>query len=275
MISAAVRRLYRLFLLLIVIAILAGCATTRQSTLPEIPPRHTLAEFTGVDQQFAYVYDPWVRFNRSMYNFNYYFDKYLFLPVVHGYEFVTPVFVQHRVSNFYNNIGEIRTLTNTLFQLKGKDSAVTLGRFLTNSTIGLGGLFDPASKIGMQRRYEDFGQTLGYWGAGSGPYLVLPVFGPSSARDAGGLAVDTGITYGIWRFADPFSNSDNDFTISAAVTTLDAIDARHQQNFRYYDSGYPFEYYVVRFLYHEKRELDIGKQSSTAASQSGESIIMP
>jgi len=275
MITVAVNRANRLFLSLLVAGLLAGCATVKPSALPEVPPRHTLAEFTGVDQQFAYVYDPWVRFNRSMYNFNYYFDKYLFLPVVHGYEFVTPVFVQHGVSNFYNNIGEVRTLTNALLQLKGKDTAVTLGRFLTNSTLGLGGLFDPATKFGLQRRYEDFGQTLGYWGAGSGPYLVLPVFGPSSARDAGGLAIDSGITYGLWTVADPFSNSDDDFTISAGITTLEAIDARHQQSFSYYDSGYPFEYYVVRFLYHEKRELDVNKPTSPAAAAQGEPAIMP
>ena len=240
---------------LLLLVALAGCATVRSNPAAEVPPMHSINELT--DQHFAYVYDPWVGFNRSMYRFNYYFDKYFFLPVVNGYEFVTPVFLQDRISNFYNNIGEIRTLTNGLLQLNGEESVKTLGRFLTNSTIGLGGLFDPATKFGIKRRQDDFGKTLGHWGAGSGPYLVLPVFGPSSLRDAGGLAVDSGITYGIYSAIDPFDNSDESFSASAGIAALEAIDARHQQSFRYFESGYPFEYYLVRFLYHEKRELEI------------------
>jgi phospholipid-binding lipoprotein MlaA len=258
MMNAAYDRSRRILLALLLALSLAGCATARATNgSAEQPPMHTVGQLT--DQRFAYVYDPWVGFNRSMYRFNYYFDKYLFLPVVHGYEFVTPVFMQERVSDFYNNIGEIKTLTNSLLQLDGEKSVKTLGRFLTNSTVGLGGLFDPATGFGLQRRQEDFGKTLGHWGAGPGPYLVLPVFGPSSLRDAGGLAADTGITYGIYSAIDPFGNSDDSFTLSAGITALDMIDARHQVDFHYFESGYPFEYYLVRFLYHEKRELEITK----------------
>jgi phospholipid-binding lipoprotein MlaA len=192
-----------------------------------------------------------------MYRFNYYFDKYLFLPVVNCYEFVTPTFLQERISGFYNNLGEVRNLTNSLFQLKGTESAVTLGRFVTNSTLGLGGLFDPATSFGLERHYQDFGKTLGYWGADSGPYLVLPIFGPSSLRDTSGLAVDTGIRYGILAAIDPFGN--NSLAINSGISTLEAVDTRHQQSFRYYESGYPFEYYMVRFFYHEKREIESQK----------------
>lgn len=233
---------------------LAGCAASRENTLAEVPPRHSINEFR--DQRFAEVADPWEGFNRSMYRFNFYFDKYLFLPVVNGYEFITPTFLQERVSGFFNNIGEVRNLTNSMFQLKGKESATTLGRLVTNSTVGLGGLFDPATSLGLERHDQDFGKTLGYWGAGSGPYLVLPVFGPSSLRDAGGLAVDNGIRYGIYSAIDPFGSSDNAFAIAAGITALEGIDIRHQQSFRYYESGYPFEYYIVRFFYHNKRELE-------------------
>lgn len=236
---------------------LAGCAGTGVNTLAEVPPRHSINEFR--DQRFADVSDPWEGFNRSMYRFNFYFDKYLFLPVVSGYEFITPVFVQKGVSGFYNNIGEVKNLTNSLFQLKGKESATTLGRFVTNSTVGLGGLFDPATSLGLERHDQDFGKTLGYWGVGSGPYLVLPIFGPSSLRDTGGLAVDSGITYGIYTAIDPFVNSGHAFAIAAGITALEGIDARHQQSFRYYDSGYPFEYDMVRFFYHNKRELESGR----------------
>ena len=247
----------RILLTLTLTLTLYGCAATRENTRDEVPPSHTINEFR--DQPFAVVSDPWEGFNRDMYRFNFYLDKYLFLPVVRGYEFVTPVFLQERVSHFYNNLAEIKTLTNSLFQLKGTESAKTLGRFVTNSTVGLGGLFDPATKFGLERQYEDFGKTLGYWGVDSGPYLVLPVFGPSSLRDAGGLAVDTGINYGIYTLVDPFQGSDNETVTLAGIETLNAIDTRHQQSFRYWESGYPFEYYMVRFFYHEKREIESGR----------------
>jgi phospholipid-binding lipoprotein MlaA len=236
---------------------LSGCAATMVNTEAEVPAKHSISEFR--DQPFAEVTDPWEGFNRNMYRFNFYFDKYLFLPVVNSYEFVAPIFLQERISGFYNNLGEVRNLTNSLFQLKMAESVTTLGRFVTNSTLGLGGMFDPATSFGLERHEEDFGKTLGYWGVGSGPYLVLPIFGPSSLRDTGGLAVDTGITYGIYTAIDPFAHTGNSFAISAGISTLEAVDARHQQSFRYYESGYPFEYYMVRFIYHEKREIESGK----------------
>jgi phospholipid-binding lipoprotein MlaA len=183
--------------------------------------------------------------------------------VVSGYDYITPNFLQERISGFYNNLGEVKNLTNSLFQLKGTESVTTLGRFVTNSTLGLGGLFDPATKFGLERHDEDFGKTLGYWGADSGPYLVLPIFGPSSLRDAGGLAVDSGIRYGIYTAIDPFGATGNSFAISSGITALEAIDTRNQQGFRYYESGYPFEYNIVRFFYHEKRKIESGKPLSS------------
>lgn len=250
-----IRYRFRLiYFTLMLTLLLAGCAATGANTLVEVQPRHTISEFS--DQRFAEVADPWEGFNRSMYRFNYYFDKYLFLPVVSGYDYITPIFVQERISGFYSNLGEVKNLTNSLFQLKGTESATTLGRFVTNSTLGLGGLFDPATKFGLERHDEDFGKTLGYWGADSGPYLVLPIFGPSSLRDASGLAVDSGIRYGIYTALDPFSSTGNSFAISSGITVLEAIDLRNQQSFRYYESGYPFEYNMVRFFYHEKRKIE-------------------
>jgi phospholipid-binding lipoprotein MlaA len=237
---------------------LSGCATgVATIRSDEVPARHTINEFK--DQSFAVVSDPWEGFNRSMYRFNYYLDTYLLLPVVSGYEFIAPVFVQERVSGFYNNLGEIKNFTNSLFQLKGEESLTTLGRFVTNSTLGIGGLFDPATGFGLERHDQDFGKTLGYWGSASGPYLVLPVFGPSSVRDTGGLAVDAGISYGIMAAIDPFRSTGHSLGINAAITALNVVDARHQQSFRYYESGYPFEYYMVRFIHHEQRELETGK----------------
>jgi phospholipid-binding lipoprotein MlaA len=252
-------RAWKIAAVIILLALLlSGCATTNSSTLTEVPAMHSISEFR--DQRFADVSDPWEGFNRNMYQFNYYFDKYLFIPVVTGYEFVTPGFVQKRISGIFNNIGEVRNFTNSLFQLKGTESVTTLGRFVTNSTLGLGGMFDPATSFGLERHDQDFGKTLGYWGAGSGNYLVLPVFGPSSQRDAGGLAVDSAIYYGIYTAVDPFGSSENSLAIDAGITVLGGIDTRHQQSFRYYESGYPFEYYLVRFIHHEKRTIEINPQ---------------
>ncbi len=139
------------------------------------------------------VYDPLERFNRSMYNFNTVFDCYVFLPVVSGYEYVTPDMVEAGVSNFFSNLSEIKYLVNNLLQGEFADSGITLGRFVINSTVGVLGVWDPSTKMGLFKRDEDFGQTLGKWGVGNGPYLVLPIFGPSSLRDAGGLAFDTAV----------------------------------------------------------------------------------
>ncbi len=233
---------------------LTGCATTTTNLPPEVPAMHTVGEFSD-DEQPAGIDDPWEGFNRSMYTFNYYFDKHFFLPIVSGYEFITPAFAQTGISNFFGNIGEVRTLYNSLFQLKGAKALSTLARFVTNSTIGIGGLFDPATGFGLKKQSEDFGQTLGYWGVGPGPYLVVPMLGPNTLRSASGFAVDAGIRYAIVTTTDPFEYVESGDVIMAGISTLEAIDMRHREKFRYYESGYPFEYYMVRFLYHKSREL--------------------
>jgi phospholipid-binding lipoprotein MlaA len=254
--TVTIRRVYPTLLALCLAVTLAGCATTAP-LLPEVPAMHSMAEFT--DEPVADVNDPWESFNRKMYKFNYHFDKFVFLPVVNSYEFITPTFVQTGVSNFFNNIGEIRTLYNSLLQAKGTKALTTLGRFVTNSTIGIAGLFDPATSLGMTVQNEDFGQTLGVWGVGSGPYMVVPILGPNTTRSASGFAVDAGIRYGIVAAIDPFPNYEHIDLAKTGVTLLEAIDQRHQQKFRYYESGYPFEYYIVRFLLREKKELAVLK----------------
>ena len=256
--TVTIRRFYPILLALCLALTLAGCATTAASLPPEVPAMHSVSEFSD-DENIARAEDPWQGFNRSMYKFNYNFDKYIFLPVVSGYEFITPTFVQTGVSNFFSNIGEIRTLYNSLFQAKGEKALTTLGRFVTNSTIGLAGLFDPATSFGLKRQNEDFGQTLGVWGVGTGPYVVLPILGPNTVRSASGFAVDSGIRYGIVTAIDPFPNSDYTTPVEVGISTLETIDQRHRQKFRYYESDYPFEYSMVRFLFTEKRELAVMK----------------
>ena len=188
-------RAYSLVTVFSLTFVLAGCATTTASLPPVQPAMHTVAEVDEVVVAAnARVNDPWQGFNRSMYKFNYNFDKYFFLPVVSGYEFITPTFAQTGVSNFFNNIREVPTFYNSLLQLKGGKAVTTAGRFVTNTTIGILGLFDPATSLGMARQNEDFGQTLGVWGVGTGPYVVLPVLGPNTVRSAGGYIFDSAAT---------------------------------------------------------------------------------
>jgi phospholipid-binding lipoprotein MlaA len=258
----AYSRVYPLLVALCLAFALAGCATTTASLAPEVPAMHSVNEVQDEYVVKGTDVDPWVGFNRSMYKFNYHLDKYVLLPVVSGYEFITPTLVQEGVSNVFNNLVEIRNLTNCIFQLKGAQTLRTLGRFVTNSTIGIGGIFDPATSMGMEKQAEDFGQTLGYWGVKSGPYLVLPLFGPSNVRDTGGIVVDAGIRYAL---SAVFFNNVGDMsdgtitTIKNSVTVMEAIDKRHQEKFRYYGSDYPFEYEMVRFLAGKQRELQVIK----------------
>ncbi|HEX5056070.1 MAG TPA: VacJ family lipoprotein [Gammaproteobacteria bacterium] len=131
--------------------------------------------------------DPWERFNRSMYSFNDKLDRAILKPTAKGYHAITPDVVETGVTNFFANLEDIPTLLNNLLQFKLLDALSDAGRLIINSTIGIGGIFDVATPIGLEKHDEDFGQTLGRWGVGSGPYLVLPLFGPSSPRDAFGL----------------------------------------------------------------------------------------
>jgi phospholipid-binding lipoprotein MlaA len=134
--------------------------------------------------------DPLERWNRGVYRFNDAIDRGVVKPVAKGYRKHVPRVVQTGVSNVLTNLAFPTTIVNDLLQLKLKDTAVDLGRFVLNSTLGIGGLLDPASHAGLARNDEDFGQTLGRWGIPSGPYLVLPLLGPSTLRDAPALAAD-------------------------------------------------------------------------------------
>jgi phospholipid-binding lipoprotein MlaA len=202
------------------------------------------------------VYDPIEGFNRGTYKFNAKFDEYVFLPAVQGYEAVMPDFFEDRLSNFFSNIADIRNLLNAMLQLKGDTTLNTLGRVLINSTFGLAGFFDHATPLGLAQQTEDFGQTLGHYGLNPGAYIVLPIFGPSSIRDTTGFLAD--YTASFFYLYTPLTLNDH-FGRSSAYTLTNGVDTRHQLNFRYYQSGSPFEYDLVRFLYTKYRELEIAK----------------
>lgn len=135
--------------------------------------------------------DPFESFNRSMYAFNETLDKYAFKPIAKGYQAITPEPVDRGISNFFSNLDDVLVLINDLLQLKIERAASTSARIVFNTTFGLLGFMDVATDFGLPKHNEDFGQTLGYWGVGSGPYLVLPFLGYSSIRDAVGSTVDT------------------------------------------------------------------------------------
>ena len=143
-------------------------------------------------------YDPWEPFNEKMFSFNRSLDKYFLKPVARAYRFIMPEPWQVLISNGFDNINFVPRMVNSLLQGKWGGAGRELSRFLINSTAGIGGLFDPAKDFwGIQKSREDFGQTLGVWGAGAGPYLVLPFMEPLTVRDGIGKAVDG--------FMDPLS----------------------------------------------------------------------
>ncbi|QDL30074.1 MlaA family lipoprotein [Stenotrophomonas maltophilia] len=138
----------------------------------------------------AAAYDPWEPFNRKVHTFNNAVDRGVARPLATAYTHVVPRFARTGVSNFFSNLRAPVTITNQLLQGRGADAWDSLGRFLMNSTLGIGGLFDPASKAMVPRRNEDFGQTLGAWGWRRSRYVELPFFGPRTVRDVFGLAGD-------------------------------------------------------------------------------------
>ncbi|MBP8925217.1 MAG: VacJ family lipoprotein [Pseudomonadales bacterium] len=234
-------------------------AGEREQVFADVPDPASVQRFfeppASLDGSLLEVDDPLEAFNRRMYTFNAGFDHLVFLPVVHGYQWVMPDFAERGVRNFFSNLLEIRNFLNNALQLQGEDSVVTLGRFVINTTVGIGGLFDPATRIGMLVRKEDFGQTLGRWGVGAGPYLVLPLLGPSGLRDTAGLAIDFATQYAI----DPLNVNDAGDKNGERITLnlLNAVDTRANIAFRYYQTGSPFEYVLVRYGYTRMREVEI------------------
>ena len=135
--------------------------------------------------------DPFENINRVTYKVNDVLDKAILTPVAKGYQAVIPEFARTGISNVFNNIGDVATAVNNLLQGKPEDAANDVGRVLLNSTLGIFGLIDIATPGGLEKHDEDFGQTLGKWGVGSGPFLVLPLMGPSTLRDGPARFVDS------------------------------------------------------------------------------------
>ena len=192
-------------------------------------------------------WDPWEPMNRYTYRFNAELDRWVLLPVARAYVFAIPRPVRSGVSGFFDNIDEVPTFANTVLQGDVDAAAVTLTRFVVNSTLGLLGIFDVASRLDLPAQSEDFGQTLGVWGVPPGPYLVLPLFGPSSLRDGIGLAADRTLLWG----APTVVLGDFQLVLTGAFP-LETVDTRSRAPIRYGQLG-PFEYDLVRTIYLDYR----------------------
>jgi phospholipid-binding lipoprotein MlaA len=147
------------------------------------------AEEDEEEEEFKDI-DPWVGVNRGTQKFNDFFDRILIRPLAVGYRKVMPQFARNGVNNVFSNLEDIGDAINNVLQGKVKDGSSDVVRFVVNTTVGIGGLFDPASRIGLVDHEEDFGQTFAKWGVPNGPYLVIPALGPSSVRDGFGRLLD-------------------------------------------------------------------------------------
>jgi len=181
--------------MVVVLAALQGCAMS-----PSANPR-----------------DPWEPFNRNVSSFNEGLDQAVIKPVATAYQDVTPKIMRTGVNNFFGNISDVWSLVNNVIQLKPAQSVETLFRVGVNTTIGIFGLFDVASELKLEKHTEDFGQTLGHWGIPTGPYVVLPLFGPSTLRDSLSLPVDA---------KGNLVSSLNDVALRNSLITLRLVDLR-------------------------------------------------
>lgn len=197
--------------------------------------------------------DPYEDFNRQMFAFNEGLDQAVLSPVAHGYRAVTNEPLREGVGNFASNLNEPVTFVNHVLQGKLPDAGATFGRFVINTTVGIAGIFDPASSMGIQRTREDFGQTLGTWGVDSGPYLVLPFIGPTNPRDLTGIGGDIAL--------NPlnYPEFENDDAIRLGVMALGGINAREGAIETIDELNNQVDpYTTVRRLYGRTRAADIG-----------------
>lgn len=186
-------------LLLAITFYLGACATTGPNGEPNVDP------LEGV--------------NRAVFSFNDGLDRIILKPVAKGYRYITPNFIERGVSNFFSNLSEVGSLVNSTLQGKPSQGAKHTGRFLVNSTLGIGGLFDVAKYMNLEKMdSEDFGQTLAVWGVGSGPYIVIPFLGSSTLRGGVSIPVNTAL--------DPLTYYPEDYKVRLGLNVLEIIDLR-------------------------------------------------
>lgn len=196
------------------------------------------------------THDPFERINRVTFGFNQGVDKVLLKPTAKVYSTILPLPVRHSVTNVLANVRSPVVLVNELFQTKFKRATQTLARLIVNTTIGIGGIFDPATGLGLRASNEDFGQTLGHYGVRAGPYVVVPFLGPSSPRDGVGRIADL--------FLDPTTYLLS-LELNASLTAADIVDSRSRST-KILDQleSTSLDYYAtIRSAYQQRREYDI------------------
>ena len=213
--------------------------------------------------QLTGINDSLEPFNRRMYAFNTQIDKKIVYPASRIYAAVVPKPIRKGISNFYNNFSEIPTFVNSVLQLKPGKAVNALGRFVVNSTVGVLGVADVAKNMGMKRDPETMGDTLGHYGVKTGPFLVLPVLGPSDLRDAVGAGIDS-ISEGAVRrvaeeklFFDTGVFDKNIYGFTKPVVT--GLNASSMIGMRYGDLNSPFEYDLVKAIYYNYRKIQVIK----------------
>jgi len=204
--------------------------------------------------------DPWERMNRTTYKFNDKLDKAVLRPVVHGYQKVTPSFARTGISNFFDNLNYPVVIVNDLLQAKLLTAGQDTGRLLMNTTLGIGGLLDPASRAGLQKNNNDFGLTLGTWGVHKGPYFVIPFLGPSDVRD------------GLGRIPDSFASPQNyigNTTVHYSLWGVGLLDARYRliSTEKLLDSAYD-PYLFMKNAYLQRRDYLLSGGKSNPNSES-------
>ena len=230
----------------LVLLVLQGCATA-----PNTNPR-----------------DPWESFNRQVHGFNEGLDEAFVKPVAIAYQDVTPALLRTGVSNFFGNLSDVWSLVNNVLQLKPKESFETFARVGVNTTIGLAGLFDVATDFNLEKYNEDFGQTLGRWGVPTGPYLVLPLMGPSTLRDTAALPVN-------WR--GNLIGGVDDSVVRYSLTALRVVDLRAGllRTSRMIDSAALDKYSFTRDAYLQRRRSLIGLNIFDSNSPPEERFDLP
>lgn len=276
---------------LAIVAALSGCAAQRGSERPESAPATTaVGAEAGIvsdgteaasseptarterEQEAApppavlptdapawTAYDPWERANRASYRFNARVDEAVLVPVTHAYRRV-PAPVRSGIHNFFGNLRELVSIVNYTLQARPVKALRSVGRFAINSTIGLAGFVDVATRLDLKNPATGFGRTLAWWGVRPGPYVVIPILGPSTLRDGIGLFADLGTSYGI--------NLGGLYTGTEGLVSepFNALDERSGSEFRYYATGSPFEYDQIRFLYVHKRLIEDAGMHRPAAT---------
>jgi phospholipid-binding lipoprotein MlaA len=210
---------------------------------------HDAPPLTAAEAPSMRTYDPWEHLNRFTYRFNARFDEAIFFPVANTYRRI-PAPIRSGVHNFFGNLSEVDSVINYTLQGRFRLGVRSFGRFLVNSTIGIGGLFDVATKLKLSGMPTGLSTTLAKWGMHPGPYLVIPLLGPSTMRDGFGFLGDFATSYAI-NIAKLYRGN-----VSWGLDVVNAVDQRANVSFRYYATGSPFEYENIRFLYVRKRLIE-------------------